>query len=78
MQDLLEKSRIVHQAPNERNFHIFYQLCFGAADDEKEQYHIKNPEYYTYLNQSKCYKVDTIDDEGDFEQLKVIKNSVLS
>jgi myosin heavy subunit len=60
----------VHQAPNERNFHIFYQLCFGATEEEIELYHINKPEDFNYLNQSKCFKVENIDDEGDFEQLK--------
>lgn len=31
----MEKTRIVHQLDGERNFHVFYQLLFGASEEVK-------------------------------------------
>ncbi|CAI9730947.1 unconventional myosin-Ie-like isoform X1 [Octopus vulgaris] len=65
---LLEKSRVVSQNVDERNFHIFYQLCFGASEDQKEDLGIVKPEYYYYLNQSGVYDIDDTDDVKDFKE----------
>ncbi|XP_055984772.1 unconventional myosin-IXa isoform X2 [Sorex fumeus] len=48
---LLEKSRLVYQEHNERNYHVFYYLLAGASEEEKIAFHLKEPEEYHYLNQ---------------------------
>ncbi|XP_073852279.1 unconventional myosin-IXa isoform X16 [Macaca fascicularis] len=48
---LLEKSRLVYQEHNERNYHVFYYLLAGASEDERSAFHLKQPEEYHYLNQ---------------------------
>ncbi|XP_039371826.1 unconventional myosin-If isoform X1 [Mauremys reevesii] len=65
---LLEKSRVVNQNENERNFHIYYQLIEGASQEQQQNLGIMTPDYYYYLNQSETYKVDGTDDRSDFHE----------
>ena len=47
--DLLEKSRAVNQAPDERTFHIFYQIMNGMDDEMKEEFLFSAPDKYKFL-----------------------------
>eukprot|EP00347_Sterkiella_histriomuscorum_P007684 403347970 len=70
---LLEKSRIVFQQTNERNYHIFYQIM--ASQSIKEQYKLGDIDSYYYLNQSGVFTVNGIDDGEDFKiTLDCMKN----
>ncbi|XP_062276509.1 unconventional myosin-IXAb-like [Scomber scombrus] len=48
---LLEKSRLVYQEHNERNYHVFYYLLAGSSEEERKSFHLLKPEEYHYLNQ---------------------------
>ncbi|KAI0446479.1 P-loop containing nucleoside triphosphate hydrolase protein [Xylaria telfairii] len=63
---LLEKTRVVGQITNERNFHIFYQFAKGASENYRTMFGIQKPETYAYLSRSKCFNVDGIDDLAEF------------
>lgn len=65
---LLEKSRVVGQIMNERNFHIFYQFTKGASSQYQQLYGIQKPETYVYTSRSKCFDVDGIDDVAEFQE----------
>ncbi|XP_065053093.1 unconventional myosin-Ia-like [Rhopilema esculentum] len=65
---LLEKSRVVHQTQGERNFHIFYELLLGAPDIVMETLGLKRKfDDYSYLNQSNCTSVPSINDAENFK-----------
>lgn len=55
---LLEKSRIVTQAPDERNYHVFYELLAGLTEEEKLKYGLLSADKYFYLNQVCTYALE--------------------
>lgn len=67
---LLEKSRLVSQEKNERNYHVFYYLLLGASEEERKSFQLKKPEDYFYLNQNNFKVEDGEDLRHDFERLK--------
>ncbi|CAM9590046.1 unnamed protein product [Ectocarpus fasciculatus] len=67
---LLEKVRIPTQAENERNFHIFYQMCKGGDDEERERWELQGPEEYHFVNQGDCYDLRKVEDEDEFVHTK--------
>lgn len=50
-QYLLEKSRIITQASEERNYHVFYELLAGLDQQLRDKYGLLTPDKYFYLNQ---------------------------
>ncbi|XP_026175804.1 unconventional myosin-IXAa isoform X2 [Mastacembelus armatus] len=72
---LLEKSRLVYQEHNERNYHVFYYLLAGASEDERTAFHLKKPEEYHYLSQD-CFTVEGEDLKHDFERLQLAMEMV--
>ncbi|KAI9202468.1 P-loop containing nucleoside triphosphate hydrolase protein [Polychytrium aggregatum] len=67
---LLEKSRVVGPGVGERNFHIFYQITMATTGQLKENLGMTDPNYFHYLNASREYKADGIDDKQEFEDMK--------
>ncbi|KAJ3056440.1 cytochrome c oxidase subunit 1 [Rhizophlyctis rosea] len=67
---LLEKSRVISQSSDERNYHIFYNLIAGASDDERTQLHLGPVDSFLYLSKSGCTTIASVDDAADFKLIK--------
>lgn len=61
---LLERSRVVQITDPERNYHCFYQLC--ASVRETEMYKLGHPSNFHYLNQSKTYELDGVNNAEEY------------
>uniref|UniRef100_A0A8C5Z8N5 Unconventional myosin-XV n=1 Tax=Marmota marmota marmota TaxID=9994 RepID=A0A8C5Z8N5_MARMA len=68
-QYLLEKSRIVFQAKNERNYHIFYELLAGLPAQLRQAFSLQEAETYYYLNQGGNCEITGKSDADDFRRL---------
>lgn len=70
---LLEKARVIRQAPNERTFHIFYQLVAGATDQYRRELLLEDFSNYRYLTNGKVPVPNTNDGDEFHETLKAMK-----
>ncbi|CAI4233127.1 unnamed protein product [Auanema sp. JU1783] len=69
-QYLLEKSRIVSQSENERNYHIFYCLLSGLTAEEKKDLELTTTSDYFYLTQGRTLVAEGRDDGADLAEIR--------
>lgn len=75
---LLEKVRILLQAPGERNYHVFYQILFGSTLNELDKFYLseKSPEDFVMTSKSGTYdRRDGVSDIEMYEQLRTGKST---
>lgn len=73
---LLKQSRITFQSPNEKNYHVFYQLITEttAAPKIQNQFFLLPIENYYYLNQNNYYHLSNVNDSKIFDKLRLTIN----
>ncbi|XP_062244386.1 unconventional myosin-Va isoform X2 [Platichthys flesus] len=59
---LLEKSRVVFQADEERNYHVFYQLCASSHLPEFKILRLSSANDFLYTRQGRSPVIDGVDD----------------
>lgn len=67
---LLEKSRVVSVAKNERSFHSFYALVAS------NKYNMKSASHYELLKQSGCYESTHINDGRYYTEINDAFSSI--
>ncbi|XP_046917979.2 LOW QUALITY PROTEIN: myosin-VIIa [Dermatophagoides farinae] len=67
---LLEKSRIVNQAIDERNYHIFYCMLAGLSKEDKLKLELQDASKYYYLTQGGSITCEGRDDAAEFADIR--------
>uniref|UniRef100_A0A0L8FJC4 Myosin motor domain-containing protein n=3 Tax=Octopus bimaculoides TaxID=37653 RepID=A0A0L8FJC4_OCTBM len=66
---LLERSRIVKQPDDERNYHVFYEMLSAMTPEEKKEYGLQDAPQYFYLNQGNSCTIPGRNDAENFRAL---------
>ncbi|XP_073404724.1 unconventional myosin-VIIa isoform X2 [Dendrobates tinctorius] len=69
-QYLLEKSRVCRQAPDERNYHVFYCMLKGMPPDQKKKLGLGKATDYNYLCMGHCTTCDGRDDIKEYANIR--------
>nr|XP_057924383.1 unconventional myosin-VIIb-like isoform X1 [Doryrhamphus excisus] len=69
-QYLLEKSRVCHQAQEERNYHVFYCMLAGITTEERQSLHLCDAKEYKFLTRGGCITCEGRDDAMDFNRIR--------
>ncbi|XP_063066308.1 unconventional myosin-Vb isoform X2 [Engraulis encrasicolus] len=67
---LLEKSRVVFQAEDERNYHVFYQLCASGSRSEFKDLALTSAEDFIYTAMGENIFIEGVNDAHDFDKTR--------
>ncbi|KAG5878951.1 hypothetical protein JTB14_036534 [Gonioctena quinquepunctata] len=69
-QYLLEKSRIVSQNMDERNYHVFYCILAGLGKEDKKKLELGDASQYRYLTGGGCITCEGRNDAEEFADIR--------
>ncbi|XP_019667324.2 unconventional myosin-VIIa isoform X2 [Felis catus] len=69
-QYLLEKSRVCRQAPDERNYHVFYCMLEGMSADQKKRLGLGQATDYNYLAMGNCITCEGREDSQEYANIR--------
>ncbi|KAM9385653.1 unconventional myosin-VIIb [Pholidichthys leucotaenia] len=69
-QYLLEKSRVCRQAPDERNYHVFYYMVMGMSAEQKDILSLGSAAEYKYLTMGNCTSCEGRDDVKEYAHFR--------